>query len=223
MKTNSLTLFLLLCSFAAIAQRPTTSDSTKSKLYLGLELSTVSYSMANHITQVGGMITPVAHLHLGYRLSPRAQVQVGFAYGGAEDNFESIDFKSADSTIYRNFRQSRKGLAIPLTVLFTPFHPARRLNLFATASLIPVIGSVHHRRTETLDGVTRLVYRGDDNGVYWLATAGVVLNYKFSTRLEGYGKANLLYKELKRESAYARQAKSVAIGLNYNFNLRREK
>lgn len=55
------------------------------------------------------------------------------------------------------------------------------------------------------------------------ATTGLHLNYRISERLEGYGKANLLYKNVGQESAYARTAKSIALGLNYNSNLKQEK
>lgn len=232
MKTFLLSLLLSFATLAAVAQvrpgsalmqRPVTPDSTRSKFYIGVELSSVSYVVADYYKKVGGTFTPLAHVHVGYRLSERASLQVGLAYGATDDNYESIYYKAADSTIYRSTRLSNRGLAIPLTLQLTPFNPGRRLNFYATASLVPIIGEVRDQRSETLDGKTDIKYSAYDSGIYTVATAGVVLNYKISKSFEVYGKANLLYKELKRESEYAKQARSVAIGLNYNLNLKREK
>ncbi|MHA6248679.1 outer membrane beta-barrel protein [Pontibacter sp. CAU 1760] len=215
---KTLLSLLLLCSLTATAQSSSAPDTTESKFYVGVELSTISYLISNHAKSVSGMFTPVAHVHVGYRLSERASIQVGLAYGETDDNFESIYFKTADSTIYKSTRLSNRGLAIPITLQLTPFNPGRRLNVFATASLIPIIGEVSDRRTETLDGKTDIMFDAHDSGIYTIFTAGVILNYKISKRLEGYGKVSPLYKVVGKQSNYAdSNPRPLALGVNYNF------
>lgn len=219
MKTNLFLLLSLLCFSSRLhAQAPEDTVATPvSRFYVGLELSSISYLMANYETQVGGMFTPIVHVNAGYRLSKRANLQLGLTYDRERDNFESVYYKSADSTIYRSFQTDYRGMAIPLTLQYTPFNPNRRLNFFATASLVTVLGKVHQRQTAMLDRETEILFDAYESGVYALATAGLLLNYRLSRHLEGYAKANLLYKDPGHYSDYAKKAKSLGIGLNYNF------
>lgn len=216
-------LFLIVFSLIAVVatQAQQQQDSIKSpfaegsRFYTGAELSTISYVMGHRLKAVGG-ITPIVHANFGYRLSRRMNVQVGLAYGGTDENHESIYYKTEDTTLYMKDSWSSSGLAVPLTVQFTPFNPNRKFQLYATASLIPVIGEVNQQHSETFEGETKITFNAHDKGMNLLATAGLVLNYRFSKRFEGYGKANLLYKEVGRYNLYAERTKSIAIGINYN-------
>ncbi len=198
-----------------MAQPAAVTDSTNRKFYVGLEFSTISYGMQNYDTKVGGMFTPYIHLNFGYKLSRRLNVQLGLARGKTNENQESIYYKTEDSTIYMNYSWSNRGVAIPLTVQFTPFNPERRLNFYASASVIPVIGEVNQEHSETFQGETKTTFKAHDSGIYFLATVGLILNYKISERFECYGKTNLLYKDLGHNSEYGKRAKSIAIGVNF--------
>lgn len=216
MKSYILSFILSALFCSATAQQRIAPDSTNNKkFYAGVELTTISYIIGNR--EAAGSFSPYIQLNFGYRLSRRTNVQIGLARGGTNENQESIYYKTDDSTIYMNDSWNSRGVAIPLTVQFTPFNPGRRLNFYATASIIPIFGEVNIQHSETYEGETKTTYKAHDSGVYLLATAGIVLNYKISKRLEGYGKANLLYKHLGHYNDYAKRAKSVAIGLNYNF------
>jgi hypothetical protein len=218
MKTILLVTALVFTVLAANAQNKTASDSTSSKVYAGIELTTITYSLANAEKHLGVGVNPYAQFNLGYRVSNRMNVQIGIGYGRDKvSRLESIYYGHGDTIIYRYNSRNNYGLAIPLTAQYTPFNPGRRLNIYATTSLIPVFGEVNQQESETYEGETKVTYEGHDSGLYLLATAGLVLNYKISNRFEGYGKANLLYKDLSGYSYYAERAKSIAIGLNYNF------
>ncbi|MCC9165294.1 outer membrane beta-barrel protein [Pontibacter harenae] len=217
MKTYLISLLLSCVFFSAMAQQPAASDSASSKLYLGIELSTISYGMQNYATMVGGNFTPIVHLNAGYRLTKRINLQVGLTYGREkESGLSGIYYGYGDTIIYDHRSWNNYGIAVPLTIQYTPFNPAKRWNLYATVSLIPVIGEVNHQTTKTFEGETKITYKGHDSGIYLLGTAGVVLNYKISKRFEAYGKVNLFYKDIGHNSYYAQRAKSIGLGLNYN-------
>ncbi|WP_439880941.1 hypothetical protein ACSX1A_17550 [Pontibacter sp. MBLB2868] len=145
-------------------------------------------------------------------------LQIGVGFGrDKESGVSSIYYGRNDTIIYYNRSRDNHGVAVPLLVQYTPFNPDRRLNFYVTASLIPVFGEVNQHESETFEGETKDTYEAHDSGIYVLATAGLVLNYKISQRFEVYGKGNLLYKDLQGYSYYAERAKSVAVGLNYSF------
>lgn len=211
-------LFSTLC-FSAMAQQAAVTDSISSKsgnkFFVGAEVTTIHYIMGNR--EAAGGFSPYAQLHVGYKLSRRANVQIGLAFGKKkEDELSSIYYGDNDTIIYYNRSLNHKGIAIPLSLQYTPFRPSNRLNLYATASLIPVFGEANVKETETYEGETKIIYNGHDSGMYLLATAGLVLNYKFNKRFEGYSKANLLYRHVGHYNLYADKTKSIAIGLNYN-------
>ncbi|WP_299758850.1 outer membrane beta-barrel protein [uncultured Pontibacter sp.] len=221
MKTIFLSLLLSVATLAAIAQvQPDSAMMSAKRFYAGLELSSISYNMWDNIKKVGGGFTPIAHVHLGYRLTKIMNIQAGLTYGREKEDVLSGIYYGQNDTIINYYRSKNiYGVAMPLTVQFTPFNPNRKLQLYATASFIPVIGSVWHQYSEEYEGNRVITFEVEDSGISAIATAGLQLNYRISSRLEGYGKANLLYRNVGQESAYARTAKSVAVGLNYSFNL----
>jgi hypothetical protein len=151
-------------------------------------------------------------------------VQVGLTYGRDKEDVLSGIYYGYNDTIINHYRSKNSyGMAMPLTVQFTPFNPNRKVQLYATASFIPILGSTWHQNSEEFEGNRVVTFESDDAGVYAIVTAGLQLNYKINNRFEGYGKANLYYKNVNQFTDYARQARSVAIGLNYNLNLKRER
>ena len=212
-------LLLLLSSLADVAQaQPDSINAKQKRFYIGVELSSISYSMWNQTKMVGGGFTPVAHAQAGYRLTKRMNVQVGLTYGrDKESALSGTYYGYGDTILYYNHSRNNYGVTVPITVQFTPFNPYKKLQIYAAASFIPIFGAVNQQESETYEDVTTVTHVGKDSGVYAIATAGIQLNYKISNRFEGFGKVNLLYKNVGQYSEYAKQAKSLAIGLNYNF------
>jgi hypothetical protein len=218
---KSLFLFILFFAFtltSAFAQQQATdeSTSTQSKIYLGASLSNISYMMIKDQPRESGSFSPIVFLNAGYQLNKRTILQVGVGYDQSKFDGTAIYYKSADSTIYLNDYRQTRGLAIPLTVRFTPFNPDKKLQLYGTASIIPVYGTIKAHRTEEMDGIKNTTYDADVSVFNLIGTAGVMLNYRISGRLDGYIEGNLGYKNLSKFSNYANsRPRSIGIGLNY--------
>ncbi|MET3539455.1 hypothetical protein ABID22_000156 [Pontibacter aydingkolensis] len=186
-----------------------------SRFYVGVEFSSIYYRMVKDERTVSGEIIPVAHFNLGYRLSKRVQLELGVTYGRNKDNVLRGTYYGYNDTIIHHYEGwKHSGIAVPLTVKYTPFNLSRRLNLHATASLIPVLGEVNQQLSEVYKGETKITYDAHDSGLYLHATAGLLLNYKLSKKLEAYTKANLFIEDLRIKNYY--RPKSLSLGLNYN-------
>lgn len=220
MKTLFLSFILSISTLAVIAQ--TNPDSTSKHLkrvFIGVELSSISYTMWNPAKEVGGGVTPVAHINAGYKLTKSLNLQMGITYGRKNVDELSGIYYGENDTIINHYRARKiQALAVPITAQFTPFgaHQNHRLRLSATASFVPILGSSWHQQSEEFEGQREITYEGEDSGVYAIVTAGLQLNYKISNRLDGFGKINLYYKNVGHYSYYATMARSVGIGLNYN-------
>ncbi|MBB6609498.1 hypothetical protein H7F15_00470 [Pontibacter sp. Tf4] len=220
MKTLFLTFILTLSTLAVVAQvQVDTTIAPLKRFYVGVELSSISYTMWNPSKRVGGGVTPVLHLNAGYKLAKSLNLQVGLTYGRKRVDELSGIYYGQNDTIINHYRKGEiQALSVPLTVLFTPFssHQNQRLRISATASLVPIFGSVWHQQSEEFEGEKKVTYDDKDSGVYGIVTAGLQLNYKISNRLDGFGKVNLYYKNIGHNSYYASIAKSIGIGVNYN-------
>ncbi len=228
MKTLVLSVMLLVCSLAAAAQaNPDSTIKSLKRVYVGVEISGVPYSMWDPVKKLSGGITPILHLHAGYKLSQRVNLQIGLTYGRErEDRLSGIYYGYNDTIIYHFHKSEMKGVAMPITIQINPFRTQRKLRVSATASLAPIIGSVWHQYSEEYEGTRKVTYEDEDAGIYLVATAGVQLNYKISNRLDAFGKVNLMYKDILNYSYFSfmsKSSKSIGIGLNYNFNLKRGK
>lgn len=205
-----------VCSASAFAQNINKADTlSNSRFYVGVEFSSINYRMVKDLRTVAGEITPIAHINLGYRLSKRVDVELGFTYGRNKDNVLRGTYYGYNDTIihlYEGWKHS--GIAVPLTVKYTPFNLSRRLKLYATASFIPVLGEVNQQLSETYKGETIVTYNAHDSGLYLHARAGLLLNYKLSKQLEVYTRANLISEELKLKTYYGHR--SLSIGVNYS-------
>lgn len=214
MKITSLLVALSLLPFCATAQL--NEAAANRKYYVGASISNISYMMVNEQPRVSGSFSPVAFINAGYYLNKRTVLQLGIGYGQSEYDLGSIYYKSADSTIYYEGYRKTRGFGIPLTVRFTPFNPAKRLQLYATASLIPVFGTVKLNRTQELYGVKETIYDTDASVFNLLGTAGLMLHYRINDRLDAYIEGNLVYKNFTRFDNYANsRPKSLGVGMNY--------
>ncbi|MCJ8166831.1 hypothetical protein MKJ04_18445 [Pontibacter sp. E15-1] len=213
----SLSLFL---SLSATAQSSPAPDSTESKYFVGLNLSSNSYPvMGERKYKTFGSVIPIANLYYGYRLSKRATVQVGIGYGAnASGGGWYSEYVSADS-IYEVYDYKRiRGIALPITFKFTPFNPHKRLQLYAHASLSPIFGHIKANAIMKYEGAETVLYDEQSLTFDLIATSGLTLNYRVSKRLDLYADATLLYKNFyfSRPAWNYYEGKSAGIGINYN-------
>ncbi|WP_299758853.1 hypothetical protein [uncultured Pontibacter sp.] len=107
---------------------------------------------------------------------------------------------------------------------FNPFNPYKRLQVYANATLAPVIGHIKATGTESLEGETSEIYNEEHASVNVVATAGLTANYKMSECLDIFADGMFLYRSLHNRGALLHhKPMSVGVGLNYNLNLKREK
>jgi len=190
--------------------------SARSKFYIGASFSNTSYLLIRDTPQESGTFAPIALLNAGYQLNKRTILQVGVGYGQHKLDGRANHYKSADSTIYSHNYRRTWGVAVPITIRYTPFNPDKRLLLYGTASLIPAFGSVESFRTEEKDGVKNTIYSSHGMAFNVMATAGLMLNYRISKRLDGYIEANIFNRSLNQLSNYPNpRPKSVGLGLNF--------
>lgn len=92
------------------------------------------------------------------------------------------------------------------------------MQLYANASLVPVLGHIKARATESLNGSSNVLYDEEMYSLNVIATGGLTLSYKFSDRLDAYIDAVLLYKNFNFDRPNRRfyENKSVGIGINYS-------
>lgn len=200
---------VLFLSLTATAQRSPSPDSTESRYFVGMSLSSTSYPiMGDRKYESFGGILPIANVYYGYKLSKRSTVQLGIGYGANE-------LEAFSSTKHRYHRI--RGIALPLTFKYTPFNPHRRLQLYVNASIAPVFGHIKAKATEEIDGVPTLLYDEQSPTFDLVATAGFTLNYSISKRLDLYADVILLYKNFyyNRPAWNYYQGKSAGVGVNY--------
>lgn len=198
------------------------------KFYVGVGLSTVSYMLPfssnsnnSNMRTLGGSIEPVVFPHIGYRLTPRLNVQVGVGYG--KDNleygssyFESQEDEENGIVTFETVHNNTKGWAVPVTVEFTPFNPHKRLQLYVTASIVPTYGSNYHDAIRRRGGSSTVLKQDEGSGFNTFFIGGLLLKYRINNRLDAYLEGNLLYKHLGKQSDYAdSKPKSLGLGLNY--------
>ena len=196
-------------------------DSTESKFFVGVGLSTTGYQvMGKPKYLVVRGIAPIVNVYFGYQLSKRSTLQVGLGYGMNEtSNWYNNRYVSGDSVVdnYEEHSQNIKAVVVPVTFKFTPFNPDKRLQLYANASMVPVLGHIKARASEDVDGSTTLIYDEKMYSVSMIATAGLTLNYRFSKRLDAYIDGILFYKNFQfdRPNPNFLDYASAGIGLNY--------
>lgn len=218
MKTKLLILILWGIVSQVIAQAQ--PDTTERRFYVGLGVNNTSYLVTADYSQfMSGNVTPIIYANWGYRLSNRTIIQIGASYGENELDAGSIYVKSTDSLVYKTNFSKTKGVAVPITIRFTPFNPHKRIQLYATASVAPVMGTVSRYRADSMNKASPTIL--EDRKVSFFsvfATGGLMLNWKMSSRFESYAEGNFLYKNLSNQSNYADSKPiSFGLGLNYKF------
>ncbi len=147
-------LLLIFISFAANARQLSSTDSTENKIFIGAGLSSTVYEVMGKpkYLLVNGVI-PVVNVHFGYRISKRSTIQVGLGYGINELKGSYLSrYVSADSIYDGVHEQNTQAVVVPITLKLTPFAPYKRLQLYANASIVPVLGHIKARASESLYG-----------------------------------------------------------------------
>jgi hypothetical protein len=215
-------LIILLFSSTVQAQQqdpegPSTSQNKK--LYVGIDLSNVSYTLLYNDFGKGGGVTPWITPHVGYRLTPRLNVQVGIGYNKSEFDMGGIYREDGDTELTHEHRyRTTRGWVFPVAIQFTPFNPSRRFQFYATAKFVPTVGSTKHQHAKDRAGVTTVLSEEKYSGVNTIFIGGLLLKYSISRRFDVYLEGNLLYKNFKRTSLYeAYRPKSLGLGVDYKF------
>lgn len=222
MKTIILSL-LLLTSFAAKAQLVTPKDTAKAKqLYIGVTATTMGYNLKYKNEPKGGDIHTYGVLHVGYKLNNRARVQAGFSYGTAKIDHSYVYVEAADKLIYYDEVARTRGVAMPITVEYILFYPFRRLQFYGTGMFTPIYSTTRLEKTERRNEVTTVTYNEKASGFNAYLTAGFGIGYPVSRRLGVYFNYYMISRSfnngLRKKDEHPYPG-SLAIGLNYNFNL----
>ncbi|QHL86943.1 outer membrane beta-barrel protein [Nibribacter ruber] len=218
------TLICLLFASAASAQ---TLDSLKtsppeSKWYVGVGLSNINYFVAfksrssSGITYQGGNLRPWTTPHLGYRLSDRLNIEVGVGYRRSVVTSAGIYRKEEDGPSFTDeIRNDIRGWVIPVTLQYTPFNPGKRFQLYGTAKLVTVFGSVHNEYSTSGEGAKTINSEANASGVNTYFVGGLLLKYRINKRIDGYIEGNLIQKNLSvgDQSPFFHQP-TLGIGLN---------
>ncbi len=227
-KTLLLSLLLLLSALAAAVQaQPTAKDTTEAKrFYIGATATTMGYNVKYREEPKGGDIHTRGVLNMGYRLSKRARVQVGVSYGTANTYNDVVYVEAEDKLIFYDEVSRSRGIAVPITGEYILLYPFRRLQLYGTAMLTPVYSTTRVKKTERREEESTVTYDEQASGFSASLSAGFGLGYPVSKRLDAYFNYYMIsrdfHRNLRRRDEYPYPG-SLAIGLNYNFNLKREK
>ncbi|WP_299984109.1 hypothetical protein [uncultured Pontibacter sp.] len=192
-------------------------ETSASKSFIGVGLSTTGYYLIGKpkYEYIAG-VTPFLTIHYGYTLSRRATLQAGVGYGANASTLSTTRYVSADEIYEVQKTQNMKALVVPVTLKFTPFNPHRKLQLYANATLAPTFGRIKASATESIEGNSSELYNEETSAFNVVATGGLTLNYKMSSRLDGFVDGMIFYKNLHtRGTLHNQRPMSVGIGLNY--------
>ncbi|ARS37119.1 hypothetical protein CA264_17705 [Pontibacter actiniarum] len=174
----------------------------------------------------GGDIYTYGVLNVGYWLNKRARVQVGITYGGAKFNNETTLVEAEDRLVHYEEISNTKGVAAPLVLDYVLLYPFRRLQLYGTAMFTPIFSVTNHKTLERREDITTVTSKSKASGINAYITAGFGLCIPISTKLDLYGNYYFLSRSfnrrLRRKDEYPYPG-SLALGLDYNFTLKRKK
>jgi hypothetical protein len=206
------------------------SITVNNKLYIGLDLTTVTYHIYYDEQEEKlngfktGYFTPIT-LHAGYAITDRLSLQTGLGYGGSKDEWEwSLNHKPTDPVRYK-YRSVTHVLLVPVSAKFTFLKTLKRFPVYGTFTLMPSFGHTKAETDEITDSkTTTTVVKAKDMNVF--ATGGLGFNYRISKRFTGYAEY-LFYKhnltgrnsfdyDWEQASPPGRRIfKSLATGVNY--------
>ena len=227
MKTLLLSFILSLLVFATAAQiNPDTTAQNYKPFYLGIKATTIGYNLKYKGEPKGGDIQTYGSVNVGYKLNKRARVQLSLSYGTDKTDRGEIYVEADDKLIYYNDIARTRGISVPISFDYTVLYPFRRVELYGTVMITPILSKTHQEKSESRDGETIVTYDREASGINTYLTLGGGVRYRLNSRFDAY----LNYYRFSRNfnSRLARKDEypypgSFELGLNYNLNLKREK
>ncbi|TPE42556.1 hypothetical protein [Pontibacter mangrovi] len=206
-------------------QEPDSSQSlpkVERKLFVGVEANSVSYMLMFN-SKTGGSIEPIVTPHIGYKINQRLSVQLGLGYGKDKLDFGGTYYANEEDQqkhvlTFENRKNTTSGWVVPVNFQFTPFNPNRRIQLYATASLVPTYGETDWTFTRKRAEATTVLEQRHGSGFNSFFIGGLLLKYKWGSRLEANAKVNLLYRHLGKFSEYA-ESKPLSLGIGIDYRL----
>ena len=225
MNTLYLSLTLALISLNAVAQ--VTPDSTSAKkLFIGIKATTIGYNLKYKHEPYRGDIQTYGAINFGYKLSKRARVQLGFSYGTDKIDHSVIYVETEDKLVYYDDVARTRGISFPISLDYTIFYPFKRVELYGTVMVTPIISKTHQVKSERREEITTDTYDEKTSGMNTYLTLGGGVRYKLNDRFDAYFNyyrySRNFNTNLARKDEYPYPG-SLALGLNYNFNLKRDK
>jgi len=227
MKTLILSFILCLSALTTIAQQNILEDTaTTNKLFVGIKATTIGHNLRYKNEPYSGDIQTYGSVNLGYKLSKRAQVQIGFSYGTKKIDRSEIYVEAEDKLIYYNDVALTRGISFPISLDYTILYPFKRVELYGTVMVTPIISKTHQVKSERREDVTTVTYGEKTSGINTYLTLGGGVRYKFNPRFDAYFNyyrySRNFNTNLARKDEYPYPG-SLELGLNYNFNLKRDK
>ncbi|GAA4295357.1 outer membrane beta-barrel protein [Nibribacter koreensis] len=231
MKYVSLLASFLIISFLASAQEQDSANTGNYKFYVGVGLPNFQYQVSYDDSPkktlfLSGEFLPI-DIHFGYKISRRASVQLGLAYGRRtrESQTYGTPLNGNGQTVYHDYYERTRGFGIPVTGRFVFLNANRKMPIYVVAAVTPAFISSHFSETTTENNVTTTLYDEHNKGMDLFANAGFGLNYRVQRRLNGnveflLFKRNLTSQnfDLHGEQWLERLIGSLSLSFNYNFN-----
>ncbi len=225
-----ITIIILGVITSTMAQQNSSSDEeTIKKSFIGIGLRLMPYdAIGSPEYQMPALDVPFIQVNYSYRLNNRVVAQIGLGYGMNEASHVGVSRHiDVDSIYMKESYQQISAVAMPLSIRWTPFNLSRRLQFYGNASLIPLFRDVKVWANESLNGSASSrteLYNKTISEFTATISAGVFIQYSFSSRWSVYAEADLAHYNLEQRHLTTSFSKSSkGIGLNYNFNLKRDK
>lgn len=226
MKKILILLITSLCCFQSRGQSQLNEVNAHKPLYFGINGLAIGFDLKYKEEPKGANIQPYASLYFGYKPNDKLRIQAGVWYGTDNRDFGSVYVESADKLIYYYDISRTKGVGIPITVDYVLFYPLKKLQFYGTAMLTPMYSTTFAEKSETRDGIKTITYSAEASGINTFITAGFGVAYPISKRFDTYLNYYLISrnfnKGLQPRDQYPYPG-SLALGLNYNFNLKLDK
>ncbi|MGV3502967.1 MAG: outer membrane beta-barrel protein [Adhaeribacter sp.] len=214
-------IFFLSLYFSAMAQEQGAGEAPAESFYIGLGVSSTSY-MAHYKSNsfpLGGNFTPLPTLHVGYKPNSRISAQIGISYGTHNYTNRNSAIQVDGQILNTHYHIHTRGFALPLTFRYKLSNPAKRLQAYATASLVPTLSSTTQENTEIQGDTQTTTYAGKNSGINGFITGGLGATYRVGNRLEFFGEAILLNRRLIG-LGFSTRADNVSFGLGANFKIK---
>ncbi|WP_242921478.1 outer membrane beta-barrel protein [Pontibacter liquoris] len=227
MKKLILPLLLFLLSGSVLAQKTDAARAAKHKFYAGIGLTSVPYHIYYKNPKTSGYLpsdyfVPFA-ANLGYRLTEKATLQGGVAYGGDKDQGSWLP--DGQDTLAYEMASRTRVVAVPVTARINILKLYKRFPVYVTGTLMPAYGVTTLKTTQTSHAATT-THRVKDAGMDVFSTAGFGITYRISNCMQGYAEVLPFKYNLTGENSrdldwerYASQArqlyKSLGFWVNY--------